>query len=162
MSINQFFRAGVGSIIYTHAGEIILFQRSDLPDVWQLQQGGMDAGETPQETLWRELKEETGLTSDDVTLTHEYPDWLYYEYPSAVRGSLRDPNTIGQIHRWYFLALKPGVEIDLTKAVDKEFLDWRTDTFTEVTASDHEHNQLKRAVYQKLEHFFTHTVAPTR
>lgn len=161
MALNQFFRAGVGTVIYTPAGEIILFNRSDIPDVWQLQQGGMDAGEAPIETLWRELFEETGLTQAEVTLTHEYPDWLHYEYPADVRSRLRDPNTLGQMHRWYFLALNPDTSIDLAQAHDQEFTSWRTGTFAEVTDSAHAHNQLKQAVYLQLSHYFTTHVLPT-
>lgn len=160
MTHSQFFRAGVGTVIYTASGDIILFRRADMPSVWQLPQGGMDAGETPKETLWRELQEETGLTTTDVTCTHEYPDWLYYEYTPDIRSRLRDPNTRGQMHRWYFLQLAPDVTIDVTTAMDKEFTDHKTSQFTELTASQHPHNQLKRAVYTKLADYYTAHIIP--
>lgn len=161
MTQTQFFRAGTGAVIYTETGEIILFQRADQPEVWQLQQGGIDAGESPEETLWRELKEETGITEANVTKTHEYPDWLYYEYTPAIRTTLRDPNTIGQIHRWYFLKLAPGVTIDVSTVSDKEFTDHKTSHFEEITSSNHPHNQLKRTVYTKLADYFHTHVLPT-
>lgn len=40
--------------------EIVLVQRRDLP-VWVLPGGGLDAGETPEEGVIREVEEETGL-----------------------------------------------------------------------------------------------------
>jgi len=160
MKDSQFFRAGVGTVIYTTTGEIILFERADMVDVWQLQQGGIDADETPAETLWRELAEETGLTKHDVTLTHEYPNWLYYEYTPTIRNTLHTTNTRGQIHRWYFLQLQQNVTIDLNQATDNEFTNYKIGHFTDLTESTLPHNQLKRAVYQSLATYYQDTVFP--
>ena len=159
MTTTQFFRAGVGTVIYTETGEIVLFQRADLPAIWQLPQGGLDEKETPENTLWRELKEETGLDATDVTCTHEYPDWLYYEYLPTTTTPY-NANVIGQIHRWYFLQLKPTSKIDLTKATDQEFTDHKTGTFAALTTSELPHNQLKRAVYTKLANYYHAHILP--
>jgi putative (di)nucleoside polyphosphate hydrolase len=152
MSQSQYFRIGAGSIIYNDAGEIALFARNGEAHIWQFQQGGMDEGEEIEDTLWRELLEETGLTRDDVALVTPYPTWLSYTYPEDLRMTLRDQNCRGQIHRWYFLKLKPGVLIDLEKAADKEFVDVRFSSFAEfLTAGD----RLKHEVYTELSRFFT-------
>lgn len=49
-----------GAIIRDHAGRILLQQRSDYGD-WGLPGGGMEPGESIEETMIREVKEETGL-----------------------------------------------------------------------------------------------------
>ena len=40
-------------------GAILAFERADAPGSWQLPQGGIEVGEEPEDTVWRELKEET-------------------------------------------------------------------------------------------------------
>lgn len=151
MSVNQYFRAGTGTVIFNHSGEILLFARTDMPSVWQLQQGGMDAGEEVSSTLWRELLEETGLTKDDFLSIENYPKWLSYHYPEAARSKIADPNCLGQIHQWYFLELKPGTEVNLDLAHDREFSDYKWTTFTNLLENT---DELKLEVYTELSHFF--------
>lgn len=156
MSQNQYFRVGAGSVIYNEQGEILLFQRSDNPDLWQFQQGGMDHGETSEENLWRELLEETGLTQDDFEQVDRYPDWLLYEYTPDLRHTLKDPNCFGQAHRWYYLKLKPGIEVDLDKAVDKEFVAVKWASFEHLLSLP---DTFKHEVFRALaDHFSSHIV----
>jgi putative (di)nucleoside polyphosphate hydrolase len=151
ISHNQYFRAGAGSVIYDESGHIYVFERSDTPGLWQLQQGGMDQGETTEETLWRELMEETALTKEDFTLVTPYPNWLYYNYSDNLRTKLKDPNCLGQIHRWYYLKLKNGVTIDLSLATHPEFAAVKLSTFPELLATE---DGLKGAVYSELYRYF--------
>jgi putative (di)nucleoside polyphosphate hydrolase len=155
MSQNQYFRAGAGSVIYNAAGEILLFSRTDQPSIWQLQQGGMDAGETPQETLWRELFEETALSKDDVEQVTKFPNWLQYEYPEEMKPRLKDINCLGQIHQWYFLKLKAGTVIDLDQAVDKEFTAAKWETFDHLLGLP---ETLKKQVYSTLATYFIENI----
>lgn len=59
------FFVAVKGIIRRKDGKILILKRSagddHLPEVWETVGGGMDAEETPQEALQREIKEETGL-----------------------------------------------------------------------------------------------------
>ncbi|WP_040645658.1 dihydroneopterin triphosphate diphosphatase [Pseudoalteromonas rubra] len=48
-------------IIYNSHNEFLLLQRADDPDFWQSVTGGIDPGEAPIETAYRELLEETGI-----------------------------------------------------------------------------------------------------
>jgi putative (di)nucleoside polyphosphate hydrolase len=146
----RFFRAGVGTVIYNQSGEVVLFERSQHPiGIWQFQQGGIDLGEAPETTLWRELKEEVGLTKDDFNYVTEYSNWTIHSTPSATE----DPNNsrLGQAHKWYFLELKSEVEIDLSKAKEDEVSDYRWTNFTEAI---NETEPLKKHVYLELEKFF--------
>ncbi|HEY6416536.1 MAG TPA: NUDIX domain-containing protein, partial [Acidimicrobiales bacterium] len=67
---------------------------------WQLPQGGIEGDEEPVDALWRELREETGLTADDVHVVAELPEWLGYALPTEYRS----PKTgLGQVHKWFLL-----------------------------------------------------------
>lgn len=155
MSQNQYFRAGAGTVIYNEDGQILLFSRSDRPDVWQLQQGGMDSGEAIEETLWRELLEETALTSNDFSTITNHPTWQHYEYPKHIREKVAKPDCLGQIHRWFYLKLKPETIIDITKAEHPEFVDWKWSTFDGLIA---ESDDIKLTVYQELYSYFKNNV----
>jgi 8-oxo-dGTP diphosphatase len=48
------------AIIFNECGELLILQRRDVP-VWTLPGGGIDAGESPEEAVVREVNEETGL-----------------------------------------------------------------------------------------------------
>lgn len=50
---------------------VLLVRRRDLP-VWVLPGGGIDPGETPDEAVKRELKEETGLDVEVIDKVAEY------------------------------------------------------------------------------------------
>ena len=151
MSQNQYFRVGVGIVLYNEDKEIYIFRRADLPDVWQFPQGGMDAGETPLETLWRELEEETGLTEDDISEVTPFPNFLLYQFDPELRPSLKDPNCAGQIHHWFFLEIMPGTNLDLNLAKDDEFVDYKITDFDELVELG---GDMKQHVYEELAEYF--------
>lgn len=66
MLMKPYFRPGAGAVVYNKDNEILTFQRSDNGNVWQFPQGGIEVGESPINTLWRELREETGLTEEKI------------------------------------------------------------------------------------------------
>lgn len=146
----RYFRAGIGTIIYNDAHKLAFFKRAKHPvGIWQFQQGGIDHGELPETALWRELMEEVGLSPEQVTKTFTVPHWISYEDLHAST----DPSIerIGQSHQWYFLKLSPGSDIDLTRATDNEFDDWKWVTFEEAIETTAPH---KQHVYQTLQKYF--------
>lgn len=151
MTQNRYFRAGAGAVIYNDAGEILLFARTDDQTRWQPPQGGMDNDETSLQTLWRELFEETAIRQEDIEKVDPYPEWLFYEYPSELQPNLKDQNCLGQIHKWYFLKLKPEVTIDLDKASDHEFDQFKWSTITDFL---NQAVDFKHTVYKKLTEYF--------
>ncbi len=156
MFLNKpYFRPGAGSVIFNSQGEVLTFERADLPGVWQLQQGGMDQGEEPIDTLWREIAEETGLLPDEFSSVIEYPHWTIYAYPPDVRVRFGRSNTLGQVHRWFFLKLRDNVTIDLARATDKEFINWRWSSFTDLIAIT---GSIKHDIYQELYDFYRQTI----
>ena len=153
----RFFRAGVGTIIYNQSGQVALFERAQYPvGIWQFQQGGIDLGEDPETTLWRELREEVGLVPDDIATVTPYPHWTVH----TTSESMADPDKprLGQAHTWFFLELKADRTIDLSKASEHEASNWRFASFAAAISETEPH---KKHVYQELEAFFIENIVPT-
>lgn len=120
------FRANVVAVVTNAKGRVLAFERSDLAGQWQLPQGGIDVGEKPEDAAWRELHEETGLTSKEVDLVAEFPEWTVYEWPTGVRKNGR----MGQVQRWFTFQVKnddvepkpDGVEFSAWKWAKREWL----------------------------------------
>ena len=120
------FRANVVAVVTDDRGRVMAFERSDLPGEWQLPQGGIDSGETPEQAAWRELGEETGLGPGEVTLVAEYPEWTAYEWPDGPRPNGR----MGQAQRWFTFLVRDaeivpepdGVEFRAWKWVERGWL----------------------------------------
>lgn len=114
------FRAGVVAVVTNSRGQLLVFERSDVPGAWQLPQGGIDVGEAPRDAVWRELGEETGLGPDDVDLVGEHPDWVVYEFPDQIRSAGK---RLGQAQRWYLFRVHSD---DVVPTPDEvEFISWR-------------------------------------
>lgn len=77
---------------------------------YQMPQGGIDPGETPDLAMWRELKEETGLTQKTCSLLKVSEHWYKYRLPQSIPYHLK--GYIGQEQKW-FLLLFTGTEADI-------------------------------------------------
>ncbi len=72
---------------------------------WQFPQGGIKVGETPEQAMFRELQEETGLLPQHVKILGRTRDWLHYNVPThwvkrEWRGTYK-----GQKQIWFLLRL---------------------------------------------------------
>jgi len=142
----QGFRANVGIVLIRDDRQVFLGGRTGGRG-WQFPQGGVRRDETPEQALYRELKEEIGLEQCDVELIAATRNWLRYRLPRQYLRRNSDPPCIGQKQRWFLLRLigaEQSVHFDST--TEPEFESWRwVDYWTPVR----EVIYFKRAVYAR-------------
>ena len=140
---NEFFRANTGAVIIDERGQVLAFKRADIKDhAWQLPQGGLKQGEDPLHAVYREIEEETSITSDKLNLIAEYPQWLIYELPAPYRSGKAGR---GQAQKWYLFRFSGSVA-DI--GVDnKEFSTWQWMDFEDLLTVV---VNFRRPVYKKL------------
>ena len=134
------YRPNVGIVLFNGDGLTWVGKRFEEsgPWVWQWPQGGMDAGEPPQEAAYRELFEETGIRSDQAVLLGSIEGWLAYDFPPEV------------------LAL-PDADFDLTTVPPQEFESFRWERLERVPELI---IPWKRAVYEQVVEAFSGFARP--
>ena len=105
------YRPNVGIVLLKADGSVFWARRVG-HDGWQFPQGGMNTDETPQEAMFRELEEETGLRPEHVELLGATPGWLRYRLPKRYIRHREKPLCVGQKQVWFLLSLI-GSENDL-------------------------------------------------
>ena len=120
------YRPCVGVTLINPAGLIFAGQRidSDRP-AWQMPQGGVDRGESPEDAALRELQEEVGVGPNRVTLLDATPGWLRYDLPEDLVPKVWGGRFRGQEQRWFLLRFDgDDAEIRIDTA-HPEFSEWR-------------------------------------
>src|SRR3546814_5893984 len=101
-------RPNVGIILTNDVGQVLWARRIN-QDAWQFPQGGINARETPEEALFRELNEEVGLEEQDVNILACTRGWLRSRLPQRLVRTHSQPLCIGQKQKWSLLRL-PSAE----------------------------------------------------
>ena len=141
------YRPCVGVVLMNAQGLVFTAERIDIPGAWQLPQGGIDKGETPEDAALRELEEETGISRDLVEVAAEHPDWVLYDLPDHLIGKVWKGRFRGQKQKWFLLRYQgDDAQIDLAKH-HKEFTRWRWSTPDQVIRDI---VPFKRAVYERV------------
>ncbi len=128
-TLKTYYRPNVGVTLFNRDGRVFYGRRpsgfSDLgkgPDQyrWQMPQGGVDANEDITAAAYRELQEETGVSSARLlTIT---PGWLAYDFPPGYKKK----KWRGQRQKWAAMLFEGDEsEIDLEADDHQEFDDWR-------------------------------------
>lgn len=136
--------------VFNHDGKVWLGHRANgsleinpnEPNVWQLPQGGVDKGEAPIDAAFRELEEETGMTT--VDLMFMTPGWMAYDFP----GGYKRKNWKGQRQKWAVMMFQgDDSEIRLDAHHKIEFSAWRWAEIDEIVDLV---VPFKKGVYEEL------------
>lgn len=98
------YRLNVGIVLLNAQGQVFWARRVQR-DGWQFPQGGMNTDETPDEAMYRELEEETGLRCDQVEVLGATHGWLRYRLPHRYVRRGQRPTCIGQKQVWFLLRM---------------------------------------------------------
>jgi len=114
------YRQSTSAVILDKAGRILIVQNNSYKDnEWNIPGGGIEAGETPEITIIRELNEELGSDKFEIvkiskqTYRYEWPDELINKKITENKPVFR-----GQ-EKTRFLVKFLGEEIDLTPQVEE-------------------------------------------
>ena len=119
------YRPNVGIILLNRDKQVFWGKRIR-EQAWQFPQGGIKAGESPEQAMFRELHEEVGLSARHVEIIGRTRDWLHYNVPTRwVRREWRG-HYRGQKQIWFILRLVAEDSAISLEAVDHpEFDAWR-------------------------------------
>ena len=100
---------GCAIIFFNGRGEILLLLRDDIPTIpwpgmWDIPGGHVEPGETPEECIVREMKEEMGLELADFSLFRrvDFPDRTEFVFKKPMELDVnRVCLTEGQCIRWF-------------------------------------------------------------
>ena len=140
-------RSGVGIVLLNNENKVFVARRIDNPKkFWQMPQGGVDKGEDFLAAAYRELEEETDITS--VSLIGEIDGTTTYELPDHLLGIIWKGKYKGQKQKWFLMKFVGDEKEINIKTKNPEFLDWKwidLDQITEVVVD------FKLHVYKELQ-----------
>jgi putative (di)nucleoside polyphosphate hydrolase len=119
------YRPNVGIVLCNAQNQVFWGKRVN-QHAWQFPQGGINAGETPEQAMFRELEEEVGLQPEHVRILGRTREWLRYDVPA--HWTRRDNRGLyrGQKQIWFLLRLTGrDCDVSLRACERPEFDAWR-------------------------------------
>jgi len=103
---------------------VLVGQRIDqVAEAWQMPQGGVDNGESPQQAALRELNEEIGTKK--VKIIGEIKEWISYDLPQSLADEVWNGRFRGQTQKWFAMRFL-GKDDDINLATENpEFIEWK-------------------------------------
>jgi putative (di)nucleoside polyphosphate hydrolase len=151
------YRRGVGIMLLNALGDVFVAQRIDMPsDAWQMPQGGIDEGETPESAAWREMQEETGTR--DAILLAEGRAWHRYDLPADLVPRLWKGRYRGQEQKWFAFRFT-GADGDI--ALDSDHAEFSAWKWTPIATLPDLIVPFNRQLYSELVSEFGHLAVPT-
>jgi putative (di)nucleoside polyphosphate hydrolase len=117
----------VGIMLANDRGQLLWARRVGGHDAWQFPQGGISAGESPEQALYRELHEEVGLSRESVEVLGSTRGWLRYRLPRRFIREGQSPLCIGQKQKWFLLRMlgdDTAVQLDLNDKPEFDRWQW--------------------------------------
>ena len=120
------YRPNVGIILANREGQVLWARRVG-QDAWQFPQGGIAENESPEDALYRELREEIGLQDHDVEIVGCTSGWLRYRLPKRFLRYRSRPLCIGQKQKWFAFRFTVAANLierlEMAQATPEEFAD---------------------------------------
>lgn len=116
--------------------------------IWQMPQGGIDAGEQPRQAALRELEEEVG--TQEAEIIAESKTWLTYDLPPDMVGKALKGRYRGQKQKWFVMRYQgsdDGFALDGQGKHRPEFDAWRWEQIDQLPKLI---VPFKRPVYEQL------------
>ena len=122
------YRPAAAIVVFNKKGKVWLGRRSGKQTdyVWQFPQGGLDKGESAEFGALRELREETGISVENLRPLARIEDELFYDFPPEYAKRGRMQKWRGQRQSWFayqFTGKKSDVNLKFQKPA--EFKKWR-------------------------------------
>lgn len=144
------YRKNVGIAVFNKDQKVLMCARADKPGfAWQFPQGGIDNGETPLEAAYRELKEETGITSVEFVAQLNKP--LRYDFPTEILENFKKlgRNNIGQEQYWVLFYFY-GEDSEIDFATHPEEIEFKAYEWVDISEAPQRIVPFKKDVYQKV------------
>ena len=149
------YRQNVGIMLVNNQNMVFVGQRLDNnKDAWQMPQGGIDKGESPEDAAFRELEEETGVVKELAQVAAVSKDWITYDLPAELVSKLWKGRYRGQKQKWFLMQFFGSDRQVNIATAHPEFASWKW-----VAVSELEGNivEFKKGVYrQVIEEFKSH------
>ena len=119
------YRPNVAALMINEEGALLICERDTVPGAWQFPQGGVDDGESMEEGLYREIREEIGLKKGHYEIL-DSRDGYRYLYPPDVRAKkIKKHGNHGQEQTYFLCKLSPEAPAINVNQSPREFRAYR-------------------------------------